>query len=153
MTFMLAGQLYGVDILNVQEIRTWEGVTRIPNEPPHVIGVVNIRGAIVPVYCLRRRFGLPAASVSPTTVVIVLRTGSADCKRITGIVVDEVTGVVTANEGQITDPPRFEREDNNGFVHRMVMSGEQTVMMLDVTRLLAFDDVDKEPDSEATAVA
>ena len=58
LTFMLAGEQYGVDILRVQEIKGWDKVTRIPNTPPYVLGVINLRGAVVPIIDLRRRFGL-----------------------------------------------------------------------------------------------
>ncbi|HEY2633642.1 MAG TPA: chemotaxis protein CheW, partial [Steroidobacteraceae bacterium] len=73
LTFMLAGEEYGVDILRVQEIKGWDKVTRIPHTPDYVLGVINLRGAVVPILDLRRRFGLETIAFGPTTVVIVVR--------------------------------------------------------------------------------
>src|SRR5450631_4386651 len=73
LTFMLAGEEYGVDILRVQEIKGWDRVTRIPHTPDYVLGVINLRGAVVPIIDLRLRFGLEEIKFGPTTVVIVVR--------------------------------------------------------------------------------
>src|ERR1700724_4802579 len=73
LTFLLAGEEYGVDILRVQEIKGWDKVTRIPHTPDYVLGVINLRGAVVPILDLRRRFGLETIAFGPTTVVIIVR--------------------------------------------------------------------------------
>jgi len=73
LTFILGDEEYGVDILRVQEIRGWEPVSRIPNVPSYEKGVINLRGAIVPIIDLRDRFGLPVTDYTPLTVVIVLQ--------------------------------------------------------------------------------
>ena len=73
LTFVLGGEEYGVTILQVQGIQGWDRVTPIPNTPDFILGVINLRGAIVPIVDLRRRFGMPAAEFGPTTVVIVVR--------------------------------------------------------------------------------
>ncbi len=83
----------------VQEIRGWSPVTCIPQSPPHVLGVLNLRGAVVPVIDLRRLFGLEAAAVSPTTVIIVLSLATATGKRECGVVVDSVADVVDLAAG------------------------------------------------------
>jgi purine-binding chemotaxis protein CheW len=75
LTFMLAGEEYGVDILRVQEIKGWDKVTRIPHTAGYVLGVINLRGAIVPIIDLRRRFGLETIDFGATTVIIVVRVG------------------------------------------------------------------------------
>ena len=82
LTFVLAGEEYGVDILRVQEIKGWDSATPIPNTPDYIRGVINLRGTIVPIVDLRRRFELPPADYGPTTVVIVLKVQSADRMRI-----------------------------------------------------------------------
>ena len=73
LTFQLAGQTYGVEILRVQEIKGWEKPTRLPHSPEHVQGVINLRGAVVPILDLRRRFGLGETEYGRTTVVIVVK--------------------------------------------------------------------------------
>ena len=71
LTFCLGAETYGVDILRVQEIRGWSPVTRIPKSPPHVLGVLNLRGSIVPIVDLRVRFSFERAEFTPLTVIIV----------------------------------------------------------------------------------
>ena len=90
LTFMLAGEEYGVDILRVQEIKGWDNVTPIPNTPSYIKGVINLRGTIVPIIDLRERFSLETISYGPTTVVIVLKVNSDKGSRTMGIVVDAV---------------------------------------------------------------
>src|ERR1700689_1268677 len=81
LTFMLAGEEYGVDILRVQEIKGWDKVTRMPHTPDYVLGVINLRGAVVPILDLRRRFGLEMIDFGPTTVVIVVRASGGGDER------------------------------------------------------------------------
>jgi len=76
LTFELGKEAYGVDILRVREIRGWSSVTRIPHAPPHVLGVLNLRGSIVPVIDLRLRFALDSAEYTKVTVIIVLSVNS-----------------------------------------------------------------------------
>ncbi len=93
LTFMLAGQEYGLEILSVQEIKGWDRPTRIPNSPAHVLGVINLRGVVVPVIDLRRRFALEVAPSDVSPVVIVVRVGSGAGMRTAGIAVDAVSEV------------------------------------------------------------
>src|SRR5204863_3046978 len=90
LTFVCAGEEYGVEILCVQEIKGWEGVTRVPYTPPYLLGVMNLRGVIVPVIDLRARFGLASKSFDCSTVVIVVRVDVAVGEQTDGLVVDAV---------------------------------------------------------------
>ena len=81
LTFTLGDETYGVDILRVQEIRGWSPVTRIPQAPSHVLGVLNLRGSIVPIVDLRMRFNLQRAEYTPLTVIIVLSVESSIGRR------------------------------------------------------------------------
>src|SRR3954470_20965128 len=94
LTFALGQEVYGVDILRVKEIRGWSPVTRIPQSPASVLGVLNLRGAIVPIIDLRVRFAMPAAEFTPVTVIIVLSLRTEQGQRECGIVVDQVRDVV-----------------------------------------------------------
>src|SRR6478752_4670857 len=93
LTFVCAGEEYGVEILCVQEIKGWENVTRVPYTPNYMLGVMNLRGVIVPVIDLRVRFGLPARAMDGSTVVIVVRVRSTRGEKTAGIVVDAVSEV------------------------------------------------------------
>src|ERR1700738_1369287 len=86
LTFVLGNETYGVDILRVQEIRGWSAVTKIPHAPPHVLGVLNLRGSIVPIVDLRMRFALDTAEYTTVTVIIVVSVKSAAGRRDFGVV-------------------------------------------------------------------
>src|SRR5580693_5632347 len=93
LTFQLAGQTYGVEILRVQEIKGWERPTRLPHSPEYVLGVINLRGAVVPIIDLRRRFGLGESQYSQTTVIVVVKIEGPRGPVTAGIVVDGVCEV------------------------------------------------------------
>ncbi|HEY8535918.1 MAG TPA: chemotaxis protein CheW, partial [Vicinamibacterales bacterium] len=94
LTFILGNESYGVDILRVQEIRGWSTVTKIPHAPAYVLGVLNLRGSIVPIVDLRMRFNLDRAEYTAVTVIIVLSVNSPAGRREIGVVVDGVSDVV-----------------------------------------------------------
>ena len=104
LTFMLAGEEYGVAILQVQEIKGWDKGTRIPHTPEYVLGVINLRGAVVPILDLRRRLGLGSVEFGPTTVVIVVRVMNGRGERTVGVVVDAVSEVYNVDAAD-TKPP------------------------------------------------
>ena len=109
LTFALGQEVYGVDILRVKEIRGWSAVTRIPHSPPSVLGVLNLRGAIVPIIDLRLRFAMPSAAFTAVTVVIVLSLRTGNGQRECGIVVDAVRDVVDIVPDSIRPAPTMQR--------------------------------------------
>ncbi len=136
LTFILGDEEYGVDILRVREIRGWEPVSRIPNVPAYEKGVINLRGAIVPIVDLRERFGLSSADYTPLTVVIVLQLHQEDRKPIVGFVVDQVSDVVNVN-GSMTHPsPEFGVGLNTRFLRGLATVGSRMVMLLDPDKVM-----------------
>src|ERR1044072_8124610 len=109
LTFTLGDETYGVDILRVQEIRGWSPVTRIPQAQPYMLGVLNLRGSIVPIVDLRMRFNLPRAEYTPLTVIIVLSVESAQGRRDCGLVVDGVSDVIDVPAGDVKPAPELGR--------------------------------------------
>ena len=138
LTFYLADEEYGVDILRVQELRGWESVTRIPSSPDYVKGVVNLRGAIVPIIDLRTRFNLPQAEYTATTVVIVLSVQSVDSdnEKIMGVVVDAISDVVNAKTSDIQATPEFDSSIEIEYIKGLAASGDKMIMLVDVDKLL-----------------
>ncbi|AIY64113.1 chemotaxis protein CheW [Pseudoalteromonas piratica] len=136
LTFMMADEEYGVDILAVQEIRGWEEITQIPNSPAYVKGAINLRGTIVPIIDLRARFGLPQVPYSSVTVVIVVKVGLQSGDKIMGIVVDAVSDVYSISESDARDVPDVTNTDNTEFVQGLVNVGEKMVVLLDLKRVL-----------------
>lgn len=142
LTFVLAGEHYGVDILRVREIRGWTPVTPIPNAPPCVQGVLNLRGTIVPVFDLRLRFGLPKQDYGATTVVIVLAvTAPAGGRRILGVVVDAVSDVVNVPAEEIRPAPDLGSAVRTEFIQGMASIGERMIILLDTDRLLTIEEL------------
>lgn len=139
LTFTLAGENFGVDILRVHEIRGWSRVTQIPETPPHVLGVLNLRGAIVPIVDLRMRLGLERAEYTPLTVVVVLSVEAPTGRRDFGIVVDSVQDVTDLTAEQLNDTPSLGAEVNTDFIHALASIGDRMVMLLDVDHLLTAD--------------
>lgn len=137
LTFILAGEEYGVDILRVQEIKGWDAVTQVPNTPEYVRGVINLRGTIVPIIDLRIRFSMDQREYGPTTVVIVLKVKSDDeNSRIMGIVVDGVSDVYNVKNEEINPAPDFGDGVDSSFVKGLATVAEKMVIILDIDFML-----------------
>lgn len=139
LSFIMANEEYGVDILSVQEIRGWESTTAIPNAPEHVKGVINLRGTIVPIIDLRQKFGITAVDYGPTTVVVVVKIWVEDSQKIIGIVVDAVSDVFSIAETDIRPAPDFGQETNLKFIDGLANVGEKMVILLDINLLLGTE--------------
>lgn len=150
LTFFLADEEYGVDILSVRGIQGWEGVTRIPDTPTHLLGVINLRGAIVPVADLRIKFQLSEAQFGPTTVVIIVAIGTGTNERIMGIVVDAVSEVYRFENDAIQPNPEFGKEGSNNLVKGLASADGQMVIILDIEKL-ASDWIETEKITEDAA--
>lgn len=139
LTFIMAGEEYGVDILAVQEIRGWEPTTVIPNSPDYIKGVINLRGTIVPIMDLRSRFNLERVEYSPVTVVIILKVETDRGERVMGIVVDAVSDVHSISDSDTRNSPELIEDLNTEFIRSLVSVNESMIILLDVQRLLTID--------------
>jgi len=137
LTFALGQQLYGVDILKVQEIRGYEGVTQIPNTPEHIKGVINLRGTIVPVLDLRIKFRLGEARYDSFTVMIILNLED----RIVGAVVDSVSDVIHLTADQVRPPPRLGAGVDSRYLVGVGVVDKHMVLLIDIERLLGSEDL------------
>ena len=138
LTFSLAGEEYGVDILAVREIRGWSRVTRIPQASAYMLGVLNLRGAIVPVLDLRLRFGLEREGYGDNTVMIVV----AVAERLFGIVVDAVSDVVDIDLAAVKPVPDMRAIVDTRYLKGLATHVERMVMLLDVEKLMRPEDVE-----------
>ncbi len=141
LTFIMADEEYGVDILRVQEIRGWESVTPIPNSPSHIKGVINLRGTIVPIVDLRKRFGLAEVNYGPLTVVIVLKVDTNKGDRIMGIVVDAVSDVYSLSHEDMKSAPDLGDQINTSYIKGLVNVNSKMVILLDIKELLGSDSI------------
>ncbi|MFC3034845.1 chemotaxis protein CheW [Pseudoalteromonas fenneropenaei] len=136
LTFLMAGEEYGVDILAVQEIRGWGNATVIPNSPAFVKGAINLRGTIVPIIDLRLRFGIEAVEYGPLTVVIVVKVDFKEHTKTMGIVVDGVSDVYSISDAKAKDVPDFQESKSSQFVDGLVNVGEKMVVLLNLQKTL-----------------
>jgi|TARA_B110001454_G_scaffold20120_1_gene18927 purine-binding chemotaxis protein CheW len=139
LTFIMADEEYGVDILAVQEIRGWEPTTVIPNAPDYIKGVINLRGTIVPIMDLRSRFNLERVEYSPVTVVIILKVETERGERVMGIVVDAVSDVHSIKDSDTRNSPDLIEDLNTEFIRSLVSVDDGMIILLDVQRLLTID--------------
>lgn len=137
LTFGLGEEEYGVDILKVQEIRGYDTVTRIPDTPDFVKGVINLRGTIVPVVDMRLRFRLPSAEYNAFTVMVILNVAT----RVVGIVVDRVSDVVQLAAGHVQPAPEFGSTIDTRFITGLGTVGERLLILLEIEKLLRSEDL------------
>jgi len=136
LTFRLGHEDYGIDILRVQEIRGWDETTRLPNTPEFVLGVVNIRGNIVPVYDLRLRFNMPFREYTKNTVVIVVKAEMETGSKSVGIVVDAVSDVLHGCQVEISQSPDFGEHAVTASISGLATFEGKMVVLIDIDKLV-----------------
>jgi purine-binding chemotaxis protein CheW len=136
LSFFLGGEEYATDILSVQEIKGWDSVTRVPYTPDYILGVINLRGAIVPVIDMRLRFALDKAAFDAATVIIVVHVAGTRGERIVGLVVDAVSDVYSIASGNIQPPPDVMGSVDHMFVVGLASFDDKLVIILDIDRLV-----------------
>lgn len=137
LSFKLGHEEYGIDILKVQEIRSYEAPTRIANAPAFVKGVVNLRGVIVPIVDMRLKYGMESAEYNDFTVVIVLNVA----KRIVGIVVDSVSDVVALAAEQIKQAPEFNDSIDASYITGIGSVQDRMMILIDIEALIGSADM------------
>lgn len=137
LTFVLGEELYGVDILRVQEIKGYQKCTPIPNTPAFIKGVLNLRGTIVPIIDLRMKFGLPPVEPTMFTVVIVVVVKD----RIMGLVVDSVSEVMDISSGNIQPPPALGTAIDISFISGLGRCEDRLIALLNIDQVLSLEDV------------
>lgn len=135
LTFLLGTEQYAVNILCVEEIRSWEQPTKIPNSPNDVKGVINMRGIIVPIIDLRLKFNMGEVHYSEITVVVVLKVELDDSTRTIGFVVDAVSDVLNAEDDEIKKSPAFGSCVPQHYIDGLVNVGDNVVTLFNVNAL------------------
>jgi purine-binding chemotaxis protein CheW len=143
LTFMLGGEEYGVNILSVQEIKSGEETTKIPKTPSYIKGVMNLRGAIVPVVDLRERFSIKAQQTRDLAVVVILNVVAEDRTRIIGAIVDDVSDVYVLADEQIKPTPDFGTAINTEFISGIATLEDHIVIVLNSNKLFSLEELSK----------
>ena len=137
LTFTLGSEEYAIDILRVQEIRGYDQVTSIANSPAFIKGVINLRGAIVPIVDLRIKFNLPSVTYDPFTVVIILNV----LNRIVGIVVDSVSDVLALTPNEIKPAPEFGGSFDTQYLMGLATVEERMLILVNIEQLMSSQDM------------
>jgi len=134
--FQLGAELYGVEIARVHEIIRLQTVTRVPGAPSFVEGVINLRGKVIPVVDLRRRFGLPAADHTRATRIVVVEIGD----QVVGMIVDGVSEVLRVHSSTVEPPSPVVAGIDSEYLHGIAKLPDRLVMLLDLDRVLAREE-------------
>ena len=137
LAFTLGDEEYGIDIQNVQELRSYDTVTRLANAPEFIKGVVNLRGVIVPIIDMRIKFSLGAPVYDQFTVVIILHIAG----RVMGMVVDSVSDVITFTGDEIKPAPQMGSAINTDYLIGIGAVDQRMIMLIDIARLMSSDDI------------
>jgi purine-binding chemotaxis protein CheW len=134
--FQLGAELYGVEIARVHEIIRLQAVTRVPRAPAFVEGVINLRGKVIPVVDLRRRFGLPSAEHTRASRIVVVEIGD----QVVGTIVDGVSEVLRVNTAIVEPPSPVVAGVDSEYLHGIARLPDRLVILLDLDRILAREE-------------
>jgi len=135
LTFSIGNEEYGIDILKVQEIKGFVPTTRIPNSPPYVTGVLNLRGTIVPIVDLRRKFNMETIDYDKFSAIIVVVVSG----RAMGVLVDSVSEVLNIPSDAIQPPANFAASTDASMLQGMARVGDKLIILLDIEAVLLSD--------------
>jgi purine-binding chemotaxis protein CheW len=140
LTFRLGGESFAVDVIKTQEVLDYMGPTRVPQTPPYMLGVINLRGRVVPVIDLRQKFGMPKAERSQDTCIIVMEILIGGEITMVGALVDSVQEVLDLNADQLEPPPRIGTKLKTEFIKAMGNLNDHFLIILDIDRVFSTDE-------------
>jgi purine-binding chemotaxis protein CheW len=141
LTFSLGGEMFAVGILNVKEIIEYGHLTEIPMMPAFIRGVINLRGAVVPVIDLAARFGGKPTQVARRTCIVILEVADQDCRSDIGIMVDAVSEVLDIPAADIEPPPSFGAKIRADFISGMGKVAGRFVIILNISKVLSVEEI------------
>ncbi|QJE01193.1 purine-binding chemotaxis protein CheW [Massilia forsythiae] len=152
LTFALGGEAFGIGIMAVKEIIEFGNVTEVPMMPPSIRGVINLRGAVVPVLDLAARFGRAPAVPGRRTCIVIVELAAPDGPQVTGVIVDAVSAVLDIPAAEIEPAPAFGTRIHGDYIAGMGKVNGGFVILLDVAQVLVLDDA-PEPAAPAALAA
>lgn len=141
LTFMLGAEQFAIGIPGIKEIIEYHGVTEVPMMPACVRGVINLRGAVVPVMDLLARFGRPSSVTTKRTCIVVIEVAAGDDRHVMGLVVDAVNEVLDIAPGDIEPAPCFGARVRSEFIQGVGKVKGRFVLLLDIDRALSIDEI------------
>jgi purine-binding chemotaxis protein CheW len=141
LTFALGREEFAIQVLRVREIMGVQEITAVPQTPPYVKGVINLRGKVIPVVDLRLKFGLPEQEYTQRTCIIVVQVEHDGATLLMGVVVDEVSEVLTLQSGEIEDTPDFGRGVATPYILGMAKTKGKVKILLDINMVMSAQDM------------
>jgi purine-binding chemotaxis protein CheW len=141
LAFSLSGETFAMDIRSIREVIQFGGLTEVPLMPPFIRGVINLRGAVVPVVDLCVRFGRTPTEVARRTCVVIVETGGEEDAAVLGVMVDNVSEVLEIGEGDIDPAPAFGTDLRNDFISGVGKVAGRFVILLDVNHVLSVEEM------------
>jgi len=141
LTFSLAGEEYAIGILRVREILEYDTLTKVPQTPPCIRGVINLRGSVVPVVDLAVKFGLPATPLTKRTCIVIVEVDLEGTQTVMGVMADAVSQVMDLSPQDIEAPPAFGTRVRVDYLRGMGKVGKRFVLLLDIDRVLSAADL------------
>lgn len=135
-TFSLADETYGIDVMRVQEVLPMSEIAPVPGAPRFVLGIINLRGNVVTVIDTRMRFGLESRDADKASRIVVIETGD----QVAGILVDSVAEVMNVREDEVDTAPNVGNEESSKYIYGVVSRGDELLILVDVNKLLSRDE-------------
>ena len=141
LTFALSEDIFAIDVIMAKEVLDFANVTRVPQTPDFLLGVINLRGSVVPVIDMRLKFGMPAAEKTRDSCIIVVEIDIDGALVTVGAMADSVREVMDMTPDQIEPPPRIGTRLNTEFIKGMGNLGDKFVIILDINRIFTADEL------------
>lgn len=140
-TFLLGDEMFSIDVSQVREILDMTTITKVPQSPDFMRGVINVRGSVVPVVDLRRKFGMPDTEKTVNTRIIVMELTFDGETTVLGALADAVHDVIELEPAQIEDPPRIGSRWRTDFIKGIGKRNDQFIIVLDIDRIFSFEEM------------
>ncbi len=135
-TFLLEGEVYGINVMQVQEVLRYSEIAPVPGAPTYVLGIINLRGNVVTVIDTRDRFGLPSAEVTNNTRIVIIESND----HVVGILVDAVAEVVYLKQSEIETAPNVGSDENAKFIRGVCNKNDELLILIDIDKMLTDDE-------------
>lgn len=135
-TFKLAGEKYGINVMQVQEVLRYTEIAPVPGAPPYVVGIINLRGNVVSVIDTRSRFALPSEEVTDNTRIVIIEADT----HVIGILVDSVAEVVYLRQSEIETAPSIGSEESAKFIQGVSHKNDELLILIELDKLLTDDE-------------
>lgn len=141
LTYKLADEIFALDIAKVREVLDFTSITKVPQTPPYMCGVINLRGSVVPVIDMRLKFGMSKTEQTVNTCIIITEIQLEDETTVLGALADSVQEVLNLGAGQIEPPPKIGTGLNTDFIKGMGKQDDQFIIILDIDKVFSADEL------------